>query len=127
MVSLEDGSLDLRRILVPIDAVPDATPALTRATRAAAALGDPPVAITLLHVGDSAPPTLDLPTGDAWTWKSAQRSGDPAEEIADASQDADLVVMATDGRDGFLDIFRGSVTERVVRHATCPVLAVPVL
>ena len=39
---------------------------------------------------------------------------------------ADLVVMATRGHDGFLDALRGSTTERVVRHARCPVLGLPV-
>ena len=50
-----------------------------------------------------------------------------AEEIlAEAGESsADLIVMATDGRDGVLDAFRGSFTEQVVRRAPCPVLAVP--
>jgi nucleotide-binding universal stress UspA family protein len=39
--------------------------------------------------------------------------------------DADLIVMATAGHQGALDALRGSTTERVVRQATCPVLAVP--
>jgi hypothetical protein len=34
------------------------------------------------------------------------------------------VVMATQGHHGFLDALRGSTTERIVRHAACPVLAV---
>jgi nucleotide-binding universal stress UspA family protein len=39
--------------------------------------------------------------------------------------DADVVVMATKGRDGFLDALRGTQTEQVVRSVSCPVLAVP--
>jgi nucleotide-binding universal stress UspA family protein len=35
------------------------------------------------------------------------------------------VAMATEGRQGFLDAIRGSVTEQVVCGAPCPVLAVP--
>ena len=38
---------------------------------------------------------------------------------------ADLLVLTTQGRRGFLDALRGSTTERVVRGARCPVLAVP--
>jgi nucleotide-binding universal stress UspA family protein len=34
--------------------------------------------------------------------------------------------MATEGHQGFLDALRGSTTERVLRGALCPVLAVPV-
>ena len=43
--------------------------------------------------------------------------------ILDAAQETDLIVMATEGRHGFVDAIRGSVTERVVHDAPCPVLA----
>lgn len=42
-----------------------------------------------------------------------------------ATLPADLLVMGTHGRSGFSRLFLGSVTERVVRNATCPVLTVP--
>jgi nucleotide-binding universal stress UspA family protein len=45
--------------------------------------------------------------------------------ILDAAQKADLIVMATAGPHGVFDALRGSVTERVVRGAPCPILAVP--
>lgn len=38
---------------------------------------------------------------------------------------ADLIVLGTHGRSGFERLLLGSVTERVLRKATCPVLAVP--
>jgi nucleotide-binding universal stress UspA family protein len=38
---------------------------------------------------------------------------------------ADLLVMGTHGRSGFERFMLGSVAERVVRHAPCPVLTVP--
>jgi nucleotide-binding universal stress UspA family protein len=40
-------------------------------------------------------------------------------------EDADLIAMATQGRDGFMDALRGSTTEQVLRATRCPVLAVP--
>lgn len=53
------------------------------------------------------------------------RRGTPHEEILDAADayDADLVVMGTHGRTG-IDRFvnAGSVAERVVRHASVPVM-----
>ena len=51
----------------------------------------------------------------------------PAGEIiAEASeQEADLIVMGSHGRDGFQRLLMGSVTERVVRHSTTPVLVIP--
>jgi len=36
--------------------------------------------------------------------------------------DADLIVMGTRGRSGLAHMLMGSVAERVVRHAACPVL-----
>jgi nucleotide-binding universal stress UspA family protein len=37
----------------------------------------------------------------------------------------DLIVMSTHGRTGFDHMVLGSVTEKVIAHAHCPVLAVP--
>jgi nucleotide-binding universal stress UspA family protein len=53
--------------------------------------------------------------------------GSPAAAILDraASLPADLVVMGTHGRGGFQRLVLGSVTERVLRTAVCPVLTVP--
>lgn len=42
-----------------------------------------------------------------------------------AALPADLLVMGTHGRSGFSRLVLGSVTERVLRHAPCPVLTVP--
>jgi nucleotide-binding universal stress UspA family protein len=39
-------------------------------------------------------------------------------------QEADLIVMGTHGRRGFDRLMLGSVTERVIRKASCPVLTV---
>ncbi len=49
-------------------------------------------------------------------------------QIVAAAEDppADLIALSTAGRHGFLDALRGSTTERVLRQARCPVLAVPV-
>jgi len=52
--------------------------------------------------------------------------GSPAFEICKAANDdADLIVIPTHGRTGFGHILIGSVAERVVRYAHCPVLVIP--
>lgn len=52
--------------------------------------------------------------------------GDPGASIAAAAEaeEADLVVVGTRGRSGAGRMFLGSVSDHVVRHATCPVLVV---
>jgi nucleotide-binding universal stress UspA family protein len=44
-------------------------------------------------------------------------------ETAEAEQ-VDLIVMATAGRTGFSHLVMGSIAERVVRTASCPVLTI---
>jgi nucleotide-binding universal stress UspA family protein len=55
------------------------------------------------------------------------RAGDAATEILAQARnmDADLLVIGTHGRSGFDRLVLGSVTEKVLRRAACPVLSVP--
>ena len=52
--------------------------------------------------------------------------GNPYREIVQAAdaEKVDLIVMATHGRTGLSHLVMGSVAERVVRTASCPVLTV---
>lgn len=60
------------------------------------------------------------------TVNSLVREGAAAEQIALTAEEigADLLVMGTRGRTGFHHVLLGSVTERTVRIAPCPVLTV---
>ena len=53
--------------------------------------------------------------------------GPPAQQIVETARKrgADLIVMGTHGRTGIQHLLIGSVAERVVRLAPCPVLVVP--
>ena len=51
-------------------------------------------------------------------------TGTPSDEIVKASVNYDLIVMGTVGRTGLAHIRLGSVAERTVRQAKCPVLVV---
>ena len=50
--------------------------------------------------------------------------GQPVDRLVEASQEVDLVVMSTHGRTGLSHLLMGSVTERLIRHASAPVLVV---
>jgi len=125
-VSQATGAMQLRRVLVPLAHAPSPQPAVDAAAALAATAGGGPVAFRLVHVGADAVPHVTTPTGPAWTWERQAVAGDPAAALARAMQEwsPDLVVMTTEGHHGFMDALRGSTTERVLRAAPCPVLAV---
>jgi nucleotide-binding universal stress UspA family protein len=128
-VAVEDGSISLRNILVPVAAKPGAQPAIEAILRMIGSLQLPPGRITLLYVGDAADaPRLGIPASSDWTWHTLTQAGEPVEVILQAADDAraDLIVMTTEGPHGFLDALRGSTSERVLRAARCALLALPV-
>jgi nucleotide-binding universal stress UspA family protein len=59
-------------------------------------------------------------------WEVEVAMGHPAETIVRVAQErsADLIVMSTHGRTGLQHVLMGSVAEKVVRLAPCPVLTV---
>jgi universal stress protein A len=146
-------SLQLKRILAPTDFSPQAQKAVRYALRFAqqfkARLELLYVADTVRYVGDYMTVTQvnDIEdsllkegrekltavqgqlssAGDAPVEiESFVRSGVPHHEITEVARQrgADLIVISTHGRTGLLHALLGSTAERVVRHATCPVLVV---
>jgi len=60
-------------------------------------------------------------------FEAAIEEGSPAAQILSgvARHRADLIVMGTHGASGFERLLLGSVTEKVIRKASCPVMTVP--
>lgn len=128
-VSAEDGTVSVKRILIPIAKSPRAQPAVYAAARLVQQLNCPQGDFCLLHVGDATSmPAVHCPPVEGWTWSKEFRSGDVIQSIVTVAKDsqADLIVMSTDGRNEFLDSLRGSHSERVLSHAVAPLLTVPV-
>jgi nucleotide-binding universal stress UspA family protein len=126
-VSLEDGSVSMHQIVVPVDHEPRSEEAVERGLRALRGFGDDVSKLTMLYVGDESRfPNVRLANVD-WNVRRVCRRGTPVNEIlAEAKEsEADLLIMTTEGRQGFLDVLRGSTTEKVLRGAMCPLLAVP--
>ncbi len=133
-VSFEHGAVGLRHILIPVDRTPDPQIAVDGALAIAHALECHDVTFTLLHVGDESRFQAVIEgvikaERESWRWQQVARQGNVEDRIIAAANEfhADLIVMATQGHDGFLDALRGSTTERIVRGAHCPVLAVPAI
>jgi nucleotide-binding universal stress UspA family protein len=68
----------------------------------------------------------EIPPVDDVVTKYVVREGNAEEAILEVAHhwDVDLVVMGTHGRTGLKHLFVGSVAEKVVRQASCPVLTV---
>ncbi|MBI2373663.1 MAG: universal stress protein [Deltaproteobacteria bacterium] len=124
------GTFD--RILVPTDFSGSSRAALLRATAIAHAFGS---SIDVVHCGadeDGSPEALAdkleafMREVDSRGIELARRVviGAPAEAIIQDSKSYDLIVMGTHGRVGLERMILGSVAERVVREAFCPVLTV---
>jgi nucleotide-binding universal stress UspA family protein len=67
-----------------------------------------------------------IPPGFSGSWEAHIATGDPADAIVRYATElgVDLIVMGTHGRTGLQHVLLGSVAEKVVRHAPCPVLTV---
>ena len=125
-VSPADGTVSLRNILIPIAETPSPRGALATAARLVKQLKCDEGNFTLLHVGETEP-EIAKPKVDGWRWRPLLKKGNVIDQIVKTAGkiDADLIVMSTDGRNGFLDALRGSHSERVLRDAPCPLLAIP--
>lgn len=140
---------DIKRILVPTDFSEPADAALTYALALAAKLG---ATVSLVHVFDD---PAGIHSGEYVPMPADMRAeiladlrrrlaevavkrghselnpqvlvGPTARSIVEGARDskADLIVMGTHGRHGMAHLLLGSVAERVVRTAACPVLTVP--
>ena len=94
-------------------------------------LGTAPVPAPTVVRSDSSEAALTrlrdlVPEAFRETWEVAVAVGRPAETIVRLARErnADLIVMATHGRTGLEHVVMGSVAEKVVRLAPCPVLTV---
>lgn len=147
--ALPDVTLD--RILCPTDFSEFSTAAVAYAAALAATYG---AALKLLHVATPFPivaPYSNLPgntrvydvhrdqaaeglaaeaarlRGEGVSVDTELREGHVVREVLAAADAfaADLIVLGTHGREGFERLVLGSVTEKVLRRASCAVLTVP--
>lgn len=142
-----EHEVDLKRVLFPTDFSPYSEKGMPYAVHLCKEFG---ATLVLLHINDlplilpeylpelSTSPTQDLEQYGKESLErlsaqvtevpveTMQATGRPHTEIAKIvdEQDIDLVVMPTHGRSGISHLLLGSVAEKVIRAANCPVLTV---
>lgn len=120
IVAWETGALTLGKILVPVAHDPAPAGVMRLLSTLTEGLG---ASFDVVHAGGDVPHVHDA-RGAALPVRRLE--GPVVETILSEAKGADLIAMPTSGRHGILDALRGSTTERVVREAPCPVLALPV-
>jgi nucleotide-binding universal stress UspA family protein len=142
--------MQIRQILAPTDFSECSAQAVACAYEFAQTFG---AELVLLHVIEDLPPYIGFipPEGAAMLLKDLERRacveltevlpgakaaevkvsrrvvvGPPPDEIVRfaVAEQVDLIVIATHGRTGFSHLFMGSVAERVLRTAPCPVMTI---
>ena len=115
------GDLLLRQVLVPIHPSPVPYRAIEAAESFPRLLTGKKTTMHLLHVEGVFPAFKDAKMPIIF------RHGNVVQTILEAATeyDVDLICMPTAGHHGVFDALRGSTTERVLRHAPCPLLAIP--
>ncbi len=112
----------LVHVVAPVRAIPPSGPAAHSGFELSAVMQD---------LEDAANSSLDEMVAQLASEGIKARSlvvqGTPAEEIASAAEqeNADVIVIATHGWTGWRRFVFGSVAEKVVRLARCPVLTIP--
>ncbi|MFK8250398.1 universal stress protein [Ancylobacter terrae] len=122
-VDAATGEASLDRVLVPVAGQPDPEPALLALARLTTAIALPDDRVAFVHVG-AQPPVVYFGTSPH-PQPVRLLEGEVIASILSAAADADLLVMLTEKRDSVIDVLRGTTTERIIRHAPCPVLAIP--
>src|SRR6476659_10497264 len=127
-VSARDGSISLTSILIPVAEAPPPQPAIQAAARMARRLNCSSGVFTILHVGEkTSMPEVKFPDLSGWRWNTVVQAGDVVDVITEtaAAVKAGLIVLTTEGRNGFLDALRGSHSERILQRVPCPLLVIP--
>ena len=130
IVSYQDGTVTLERILIPVTQLISPQFGIDYAVDIANLLAVNRINWKIFHVGEQAHiPALHLPKHAGWKWEKLARPGHLVDQLLEIANECSpqLIVMTTEGHRGLFDVLQGSTTEQLVRSVRCPVLAVPVL
>ena len=140
--------MDTKRVVVGVDGSPDSVRALKWGADYAKAQGAELLAVSVFEVpvvfggpyalsGIPDPDKLEEEArtalseavrealGEGAEVTERVEQGHPARVLVNASRAAQLVVVGSRGRGGFVGLMLGSVSQYCVTHARCPVLVMP--
>jgi nucleotide-binding universal stress UspA family protein len=139
------GGVNCRRILIPTDGSDATKPAIHQGLELAKRFDAAVTALNVSDVRNVPAPVREFGKLDECLLDDSHKAvdyvveegkklgvevrpmivtGSPAHEIVKAAAGHDLIVMGTLGRTGLAYVRIGSVAERTVQHAKCPVLVV---
>lgn len=127
-VDEKTGSVTLKKIVIPVADDPSPEPSFHLLQRLISVFPDQSPHVRGLHIGEIFPHISAASLeGISWEEECIREGAIVPSVIAMArKEDADLIVMSTNGRDTFQQKVIGSITEQVLAQAPCPVLAVAV-
>ncbi len=127
-VNENTGSVSLKNIIMPVAEEPSPEPSFQMLQRMLQIFPDQSPQVHGVHVGEIFP-YISAASLEGLSWKEVLiQEGIHQSIISIARQeDADLIIMSTNGRDTLSQKIVGSITEQVLRDAPCPVLAVAVV
>lgn len=141
----EEARLDWSRVLVATDGSTNSAAGVQHAVAVAKEHGSVLAAVSVVHADEEmialAPEHIqhlaeqartilqevtDLGSAEGVSVETFVREGEPHEQITGVAREigASLVVMGTHGRKGLSRLLMGSVTERTIGYAECPVLII---
>jgi nucleotide-binding universal stress UspA family protein len=127
-VDRNTGSVILKKIIMPVAETPSPELSFMMLRRLLAIFPDQTPKIVGIHMGEIFP-YISAASLEGLLWEEIlMRERALAQMIVSTAQkeDADLIIMSTNGRDTIQQKIIGSNTEQVLREAPCPVLAVAV-
>lgn len=125
-VDAQSGQARLDRVLVPLAAAPVPGRTLELLSSLLFSAGLRPQSFDLMHVEEG---TADRFDAAGLSSEIERFEGPVVETIVRVAENrhAGLIAMPTTGHRGILEALRGSTTSRVIAHAQCPVLTLPLI
>lgn len=121
------GAITLKKIIIPVENSTFLYSALKSLRKILSLIPNAGIQIIGLHAGAKFP-VIDPAHTDGFDWRPVLSSETILTAILNCvkENDADLIVMATNGRNTLSQKIIGSHTEQVLRNSTCPLLSISV-